>query len=334
MSAFTCKEIGMASITTASDLEIRPNRQGRMRNRPLSPTNTAHGLEQFSKHGIDGLLCARDAAHRTPLEPASQLTASFIVHGDYHVRDLLQIPVHDHPSFELNLVTSGSWTCFLRGVECELAEGDAILAQPGELHHDRVRAGTRYRGLRFALHRGWREHQLLLRSGLPPKLHRLLGVGELLLPILDRLQSAHDPDHEASGLVQDAILLEMVWRLAGRFPTEALHPQLCVLSGQRRRRRELLDCFEQYHTAPIGIQAMARSQGISLRTFQDRCWECFNMPPSHAFMVYRLEHARRLLQQQAGASIREISQSLGFGSPFHFSRCYKEAFGTTPSRDR
>ena len=306
-------------------------------NRSLQIINQASNSEaamlSIENGKLEGILHARTLDRRTPEAPASQLHASFIVHGDYRAPNLIQFGKHDHPSFELNLITEGTWYCEMRGVECKLEAGDAILAQPGDKHSDKIMPGTRYRGLRFALHHGWSQHQLLLREGLPPTLHKLTNVGDLLIPHLDRIQNAYDSSNAMCGLIQDAILLQMIWELASWLPDAALHPHLRNMSRQHRHRSELLDCFESHLSEPIGIAGMAQELDISVRSLQDRCQECFGLPPSRAFMRFRLERARQLLMG-GSYSVSDVSDELGFSNPFHFSRCYKENFGTPPSKDR
>jgi AraC-like DNA-binding protein len=295
--------------------------------------NSEAALLAISGGGLEGLLCARDVQRTTPSEPSSQLMASFIVHGDYQVRQSLRFAPHAHQTFELNLVTAGSWICRVREVACHLGPGDAMLVQPGDIHDDQVSSGTRYRGLRFSLHHGWRGCPLLLRTGLPPQMQLLRGAGGMLLALLDRCQAAHDPASDTSSLVQDTIVLELVWRMAAWFPAGALQPELGAFGSRRRLRRALLDCFERHCSERSSVALMARELGISLRCFQDRVQACFGVPPARAFMRYRLERARLELKRGC-RSIRELSQELGFGSPFHFSRSYKAYFGVPPSTDR
>ena len=295
--------------------------------------NSEAAMLSMSGGKLEGLLHARTIDRRTPERPASQLHASFIVHGDYQVRHAVQFKQHAHPSFELNIITEGSWRCTMRGVDCELQAGDAILAQPGDRHSDQITAGTRYRGLRFALHQGWQNHQPLLRDGLAPTLQKIPQAAKKLIPHLDRIQASYDDDNPMCGLIQDAILLQMVWELAALLPEAALHPQLRNMSQEHRHRRGLINCFDTYASNPIGIAEMADELDISVRSLQNRCQDYFGLSPSRAFLQYRLERARQLLHSGA-YSVGEVSDAMGFSNAFHFSRCYKEQFGMPPSQDR
>ena len=283
---------------------------------------------------LHGELCARTLDRSTPDHPATSLAASFIVCGDYVVRRELHFQPHAHPSFELNLVRSGRWRCRMQGVDVDLFPGDAVLAQPGELHEDRVEPGTRYRGLRFALHRigAGDVPQPLLRCGAPPRLRLLRGVATEIDPIFDRLQACHDPAQPLAGLVQDAQVLELAWRLAGRLPFSELEESLIASSRRQHQRQELLAWFQAHAADGSGVDDLAQELGLSQRTLRQRCQACFGQPPARALMHVRLSQARRLLSEP-GASVSTVSASLGFRNPFHFSRAYRQHFGIAPSRD-
>jgi AraC-like DNA-binding protein len=45
----------------------------------------------------------------------------------------------------------------------------------------------------------------------------------------------------------------------------------------------------------------------------------------------RLECARLILLEE-NAKIGEVSESLGYSSPYSFSRAFKEAYGTSPKK--
>ena len=58
-----------------------------------------------------------------------------------------------------------------------------------------------------------------------------------------------------------------------------------------------------------------------------------DMSPQRFYKALRLEHANRLLTQ-SDLSITEIAVATGFASASHFARCFREAYGQTPSETR
>jgi transcriptional regulator GlxA family with amidase domain len=64
----------------------------------------------------------------------------------------------------------------------------------------------------------------------------------------------------------------------------------------------------------------------------DRLFQRFlKTTPSRYYLETRLTRARRLLQQ-TNQPITSIAIACGFTSAPHFSRCYREFFGVSPSQ--
>lgn len=51
-------------------------------------------------------------------------------------------------------------------------------------------------------------------------------------------------------------------------------------------------------------------------------------------MSRRMDAAKRSLVNEPERSVADIAVSCGFASAAHFSRCFKQALGTTPTRWR
>ncbi|MFK7953455.1 MAG: helix-turn-helix domain-containing protein, partial [Ekhidna sp.] len=46
---------------------------------------------------------------------------------------------------------------------------------------------------------------------------------------------------------------------------------------------------------------------------------------------FKLEEARKMLESNAYQTVGEVSRAVGFKKQDHFSKIYKELFGTSPS---
>jgi two-component system response regulator YesN len=111
--------------------------------------------------------------------------------------------------------------------------------------------------------------------------------------------------------------------------------QLAVLwSGKRIRERppvveKALAFIEAQYRSPVSLEDAARSAAVSpqylSRIFSEEMHESF----IDCLTRVRMNHARGLLRQ--GASIKTVSQELGYTDPNYFSRLFKKMTGLTPS---
>ncbi|HEY3378472.1 MAG TPA: AraC family transcriptional regulator [Armatimonadota bacterium] len=106
--------------------------------------------------------------------------------------------------------------------------------------------------------------------------------------------------------------------------------QHIALTSSRKIVNQAIHQMQQTWETPLSIEELARACGISSRWLRQAFIAEFGMPPKQYFMQLRMRQAASVLQMGLG-SIRELSDQLGFSSPFHFSRAFKLFFGCSPS---
>ncbi len=84
---------------------------------------------------------------------------------------------------------------------------------------------------------------------------------------------------------------------------------------------------------PMSLDEVAYYIGVSRRQLERLFKRYLNVVPTRYYLQLRLTRARRYLLQTS-RSIAEIAVACGFVSAPHFSRCYRELFGRTPSDER
>ena len=84
---------------------------------------------------------------------------------------------------------------------------------------------------------------------------------------------------------------------------------------------------------PISPAQLAADAGMSTRQLERLFRRYLNRSPKRYYMETRLARARNLLMQTE-MSIIEIALASGFSSPSHFSKCYRDRYGTSPYRER
>lgn len=84
---------------------------------------------------------------------------------------------------------------------------------------------------------------------------------------------------------------------------------------------------------PLQMEALARSVGMSGRYFRAQFIKLYGMPPKAYQQHIRLQRGADRLRASTD-TISEIADQLGYSSPFHFSRAFKQAYGISPSAFR
>jgi len=96
---------------------------------------------------------------------------------------------------------------------------------------------------------------------------------------------------------------------------------------------EAVSLMEANLEEPIDPDDLARYVGLSRRQLERLSREYLGCPPTRYYLELRLARARRLLVQTA-MPIQDVAVACGFISAPHFSKCYRDFFGVSPSTDR
>jgi transcriptional regulator GlxA family with amidase domain len=84
---------------------------------------------------------------------------------------------------------------------------------------------------------------------------------------------------------------------------------------------------------PLSLDEIANLVGVSRRQIERLFKRYVGEVPTKYYLDMRLRRARGLLLQTS-MSIMEVAVACGFQSPPHFSKCYRDLFGHTPSAER
>ena len=84
---------------------------------------------------------------------------------------------------------------------------------------------------------------------------------------------------------------------------------------------------------PLSLDEIATLVGVSRRQIERLFKRYVGEVPTKYYLDMRLRRARGLLLQTS-LSIMEVAVACGFQSPPHFSKCYRDLFGHTPSAER
>ena len=94
--------------------------------------------------------------------------------------------------------------------------------------------------------------------------------------------------------------------------------------------RNLLQLMGNNIEEPLMLEELASHVGISRRQMERLFQNHLETSPSRYYLELRITHAQRLLLQ-TNETITNIALASGFVSSSHFSNCYKDYFGVSPS---
>ncbi|MDX9753171.1 MAG: AraC family transcriptional regulator [bacterium] len=94
--------------------------------------------------------------------------------------------------------------------------------------------------------------------------------------------------------------------------------------------REAKSMLAERIAEPVCMQELAESLGVSYSWFRWAFKTYTGFPPHQYLLEMRMERAKFLLSYTK-ESIKEISNELGFDSPYYFSRLFKKKNGKNPS---
>jgi AraC-like DNA-binding protein len=269
------------------------------------------------------------ATRRTPpARPRLLSLGEFEATGDYVFHR------HQHLEYELIVPQRGAYRGRINGAEVVLRAPQALLVKPFDWHEDLLARGVRYWAVRFALEDssvrgvgGW------FRDQVTPTEQICTPPHEALRGLLARMRAESRVDDRFAEPIGDAMVGELVWRLARAFPSSALAPGLAGTSSDESFPARLERWFESRVRLPLRVGEMARALGTSPTALGLRCRRHLGVPPAKAFARFKLDRAFALLSR-TGMSVVEVADHLGYVTPFVFSRSFKRRFGYPPSHVR
>ncbi|MEL6594200.1 MAG: response regulator, partial [Bacteroidota bacterium] len=150
-----------------------------------------------------------------------------------------------------------------------------------------------------------------------------LGIDDYLLK----------PFNSAELKARIANLIEQRKRLRERFSTATvIRPnEVSAVPLDQAFLEEVLKAIETNLTnEQFGVETLSEIVGMSVNHLNRKLRALIDQTAGKLIRSMRLQRAADLLQQKAG-TISDIAYDMGFSSPNHFSRSFKNQFGVTPS---
>lgn len=106
-----------------------------------------------------------------------------------------------------------------------------------------------------------------------------------------------------------------------------------VFSGRPARPhyvRRTVDTIHSLYMTPITVESIAETLGIDRRYLVRIFKASMGMSVQSYLIKVRMEQAEKLLRDKLPVNL--VSELVGYGDPFHFSKMFKKYYGVSPSR--
>ena len=242
---------------------------------------------------------------------------------------------HQHLNYQLIFTKRGRYRCKLNDEPLNLAAGEILIVKPRDWHEDQCQPPLSYHSINFNLAvLGTRQTpDILFAENVLPSDQVLRGKNVDLWQVIERMQSESKRQDEIVSSVENALLLELFWRLVRAIPRDRLSPLFLRRSGAQAFGERLRRIFDRDIETNLSTAAIAADMGVSVRTLTKRCREIMGLSLMRAFSVHKIRYAAWLIAQ-SDLPIKEISYRLGFLNQYHFSRVFRRHFGVPPTTYR
>ena len=108
-----------------------------------------------------------------------------------------------------------------------------------------------------------------------------------------------------------------------------------VITSERDRNfRKIVDAKIDANLSnpDFAVDDLARVTGYSRTQFYSKMSEVTGYSPKEYIRLQRMNRAAELLHQGEMITVAEVAYQCGFSDPLYFSRCFKQYFGTSPSK--
>lgn len=243
-----------------------------------------------------------------------------IAHKEF--KDGTNLHWHDH--YEMEIVTGGSGTYFVNGMQYPLKRGSVYLVTPVDFHQ--IRGDFTIYNITFNDAMVSSEVMNLIIAG---NCATVVNFEEeeftfwetVLSRLLSEFHGESPLKNQAERALLEAILIGFLRRIDISFSDQgrsdvAVMRVVAYIKFNFKKKLTLSEVAKAVHLTPNYVgEIFAKKMGVSFNQY---------------LMQTRLNYAKNLLLR-GGMSVQEVAAESGFGSQTYFSDCFRREFGFTPS---
>ena len=270
-----------------------------------------------------------------PIDPAAPILPTFYGYSYRLVDTACTFPEHIHQDHQVIFVDAGQYRCTVNGAPLNLDADELLVVKPGDRHADSFEPPLRCIAINFSLaHPGMPDRrQSLFANHVLPEQQVVRMCRETIMPLIVRMREETELDDAVGPMIRDALLREFFWRMVRAFGHDVISPAFMRSSDEHSWSLRLRQVLQTNRGVSASVRDMAETLGISERTLTNLCRRILGESPSRALMNYKLDEAMAMVSQTS-MTVQQISNSLGFSNPYHFSQAFKRRFGISPMNYR
>jgi AraC-like DNA-binding protein len=249
--------------------------------------------------------------------------------------------LHVHDALEIGCCLEGSGTFYVGSKVLSFQAGDVTVITDREYHRCRSSPGTTSRWAWFFLH----PSRLIVPHAAPSLVwepERLSGprfenvLTEKAQPWISTLVrqiilEAREPDGASRQNLRCLFVL-LINELHRRFKKPKQSGKARPLDSPARLAPALELITSQFQE-PLSVPQMAKTCGMSVRSFEGHFDRLMGQPPSAYLIRCRVQAAATLLRT-SDRTIAEVAYECGFGTLSSFNRAFQKHMGQTPREHR
>ena len=156
----------------------------------------------------------------------------------------------------------------------------------------------------------------------------LIGKSIALIQQRDHLRAAYTPQSEAPTHAKPETAAP------ASAPTQEQSPAPLLTSERDRKFRDIVDIkiAHEMSNPNFTVDDLVQCTGYGRSQFYSKMMEVTGKTPKDYIRIQRMKRAAELLRSGEMITVAEVAYKVGFTDSLYFSRCFKQFFGTPPSK--
>lgn len=265
----------------------------------------------------------------------SDLNPTLLYAGKNHAQRTNPPHCHDHA--EIVCVLSGNEQYYLDGEIYDVHTGDMIIINPGVMHSSIVPDESSPALVFFT---GF--HNFHFRD-MPPNtiqmpdhqyvLHTNSQVGQDAINLCFSMVAERYSDQAGQYFMQKSYLIQLLMLVIRQIMAPPSHNSETYRFESYHKTyvvNEIRNYLNNHYTEKISLDLIAKNMYLSSAYISKMFKEETGETPINYLIKLRLEKARLQLEIDSAASVKSISNSVGYEDVYYFSKLFKKYYGMSP----
>ncbi len=248
--------------------------------------------------------------------------------GIYSTQNIIPPQPHKHNFYEIMLITNDSGTIYINDKTFHVRKEDIVLYYPQQEHRETADEGKNLKSIFFAIKSNNEIlNNIIEFATLPNVLHtgRSYRKFSTLFDLLIRESQNKDImfSDEISNCICKTILLEMM----------QLSASMSIPQKVNKLYESIRSYIDLHFTEEFQLKDVCEKLFIN-KFYVSKLFKSYmGITPARYIVEKRLELAKKLLTD-TNLSVNEISEEIGYGDVYYFSKLFKQETGYSPKAFR